>query len=401
MIYEVYTRNKLTGKRDKYVDGIMNIEVTFRRNQPAKWSITGAGLEECPLANGADIVIFRDNAVLLCGYVENIQDKYNASNRIYDWKATGQSDLGKLSYRLVYPDPADATPDPDGTYSATGYFVKELLTVINKNAGGESLTPRQINHLDISEILEIGEEITIESKFDQLDELITDKLADTDWQIREIWDLAAGSWTVKIQKAVDVSGKIIFSVDNGSISAWQRTIKAPKANWLLVTGCQKPIDESDPEGESETMSCIVYDQGSIDKWGRIETLVIRSDITRIVEKDDEGTVTYEEPWTSVAERLESAAYEELEKASAEFGYKLTTAEISRNVYGTDYDIGSIVAVRIANTEFTAPVKEIKITYTKGIEKIVPSVGTMQKGELESVFTEIGTLKDQIRILQQS
>ena len=96
-----------------------------------------------------------------------------------------------------------------------------------------------------------------------------------------------------------------------------------------------------------------------------------------------------------------AAYEEFEKASATFGYKLTTTEMNRNVYGTDYGIGSIVAVRIASDEFTAKVEEIKITYEQGIETITPSIGTMQKGELQSVFTELGVLKDQIKVLQKA
>ena len=52
-------------------------------------------------------------------------------------------------------------------------------------------------------------------------------------------------------------------------------------------------------------------------------------------------------------------------------------------------------------EFNKKVEEIKITYSKGVETIVPSVGTMQKGELQTVFTELGTLKEQIKVLQKS
>lgn len=132
---------------------------------------------------------------------------------------------------------------------------------------------------------------------------------------------------------------------------------------------------------------------SIDKWGRIEGIVSRTDIKRNEETS--------ESWDSVAARLENAAYEELEKASAQFGYKITTTEVNRNVYLEDYDIGSVVSVRIGGDEFTAKVEEIKITYAEGIETIVPSVGTMQKGELQSVFTELGTLKEQIKVLQKA
>ena len=105
MIYEVYLRNS-EGKRGSLVNGIMSITSTFRFNEPVKWVITGAGLEECPIADGADIVIFRDNKTHYCGYVDKKKTKYDAKTRIYDWEVSGLSDLGKLEHRLTYPNPA-------------------------------------------------------------------------------------------------------------------------------------------------------------------------------------------------------------------------------------------------------------------------------------------------------
>ena len=99
------------------------------------------------------------------------------------------------------------------------------------------------------------------------------------------------------------------------------------------------------------------------------------------------------------EEEELAVNEELEKATAKVGYKLTTSEVSRNSFLEDYDIGSIVSVRIGSDNFTSKVEEVKITYAKGIETIIPSVGTMQKGELQSVFAELGKLKEQVKVLQ--
>ena len=190
---------------------------------------------------------------------------------------------------------------------------------------------------------------------------------------------------IHVSAPEDVSNKVIFSVDNGSISSWERTVSAPKANYLIVTGGK--------DANGDLMYTRVEDLESQNKWGRIEGVVSRSDIKR---NEDAG-----ETWASVSARLETAALEELEKASAQFGYRLTTTEINRNVYMEDYDIGSIVAVRIGSDQFTATVDEIKITYARGIETIVPSVGTMQKGELQSVFTELGTLKEQIKVLQKA
>lgn len=384
MIYEVYLRNS-EGKRGSLVNGIMSITSTFRFNEPVKWVITGAGLEECPIADGADIVIFRDNKTHYCGYVDKKKTKYDAKTRIYDWEVSGLSDLGKLEHRLTYPNPAVATINPDAVYSASGILSTILLRAIELNAGEDAITVRVLNGLDISDQPAVGETDKIEAKLDSLLSLVQDKLNTDEIQIKEYWNMEDGTWDIKIFNPVDVSSKVIFSVDNGSISSWERTVTAPKANYLIVTGCKN--------GSNNTMSCIVSDQDSIDKWGRIEDVVTRSDITR--------NTSTSESWDSVQARLESAAYEELEKASAQFGYKVTTTEINRNVYLEDYDIGSIVSVRVGGDEFTAKIDEIKITYSKGIETITPSIGTMQKGELQSVFTELGTLKEQIKVLQKS
>lgn len=384
MQYDVYQRTS-EGKRGAPVNDIVSITATFRFNEPIKWTIVGAGLEDCPLADGADIVVFRNGATLFCGYVEKRKTTYDAATHIYDWEVSGLSDLGKLARRLIYPDPSTTPPNPNDVYSATGVLSTVLLNMINLNAGTGTINLRQLPGLDISEQIPVGESETVESKLESLLKFVQDKLVDTDIMIRESWNMATGKWDIKIGGLKNVSGKVIFSVDNGTISSWERTVTAPKANYIVVTGCKNDDDE--------TIYVRVEDLDSQSKWGRIEGVVSRSDIKRNEEEN--------ESWQSVAERLEIAAYEELEKATAQFGYKLTTTEINRNVYIEDYDIGNIVAVRIGGDEFTAKVEEIKITYAEGIETITPSVGTMQRGELQSVFTELGTLKEQIKVLQKS
>lgn len=398
--YEVYIRNE-DGKRDTLVNGIVSITATFRFNEPVKFEIEGAGLEKCPFSYDADIAVFRNNEILFCGYITEIKDKYSAMTKIYDWTISGYSDIAKLNRRIVFADPTDSTPDPDSTYSDTGALSNILFGAIRKNAGSDALTERQFDHMGLITVPAVGETVTLDSKYDELLKFVQDNLKDTEYQIKEVWDMATGTWSIKIQSPEDVSDNVIFSVENGSVSEWERTVTIPKANWLLVTGCSAPIDENDESLGTATLSCIVMDTESISKWGRIEAIIQRSDINRIVKKDDNDEVTYEEPWSSVVDRLESAAHEELVKASAQYGYKLTTTEINRNVFLEDYDIGSLVSVRIGGDEFKAKVDEIKITYEKGIETIVPSVGTLQRGELQSVFTSLGTLKDQVKVLQKS
>ena len=385
MNYEVYLKTE-EGKRGSLVNGIMSINATLRLNQPVKWSMTGAGLEECPINDGAEIAVFRNSAVLFCGYTDKKKIHYDAGTRIYDWEISGQSDLGKIARRLTFPDPSYAgVPNPNNSYTASGIVSTILLQAIDQNAGSNASIYRKDEKLIISEQRPVGETESIDWKLDSLLKMVQDNLKNTDIQIRETWDMENGTWDIEIGNPQDVTDKVIFSVDNGSISSWEKTVTAPKANYLLVIGGNDANDQM--------MYVRVQDDDSIDKWGRIEGTVTRTDISR--NKDTS------ESWASVAARLETAAYEELEKATAQVGYKLTTTEINRNVYKEDYDIGSVVAVRIGSDEFTAQVEEIKISYAKGIETIVPSVGTMQKGEMETVFNDLGMLKEQVKVLQKS
>lgn len=385
MNYEVYLKTE-EGKRGSLVNGIMSISATFRLNQPVKWSMTGAGLEECPINDGAEIAVFRNGTVLFCGYMDKKKTHYDAGTRIYDWEISGQSDLGKIARRLTFPDPSSTEiPNPNNSYTASGIISTILLDVIDQNAGSNANIYRKDEKLIISEQRPVGETESIDWKLDSLLKMVQDGLKNTDIQICETWDMENGTWDIEIGNPQDVTDKVIFSVDNGSISSWEKTVTAPKANYLLVIGGNDANDQM--------MYVRVQDDDSIDKWGRIEGTVTRTDISR--NKDTS------ESWESVAARLETAAYEELEKATAKIGYKLTTTEINRNVYKEDYDIGSVVAVRIGSDEFTAQVEEIKISYAKGIETIVPSVGTMQKGELETVFNDLGMLKEQVKVLQKS
>lgn len=384
MIYEVYLRND-EGKRGSLVNGIISITSTFRFNQPVKWVITGAGLEECPIPDGAEIVVFRDGKVNYCGFVNKKKTLYDAQTHIYDWEVSGLSDLGKLDRRLTYSNPAVIAQNPDALYSASGVLSTILLRAIELNAGEDALSGRILQGLTIPEQRPVGDSDVIEAKLDSLLKLIQDKLKTSDIQIKEYWDMENGAWEIRIFNPEDVSDKVIFSVDNGSISSWERTITEPKANYLIVTGCKN--------ASGNTMNCRIKDQTSIDKWGRIEKIVTRSDIERNTDTS--------ESWDSVQARLESAAYDELEKATAQFGYKITVTEINRNNYPDDFDIGSVVAVRIGEDEFTAKVEEIRITYAAGVETVEPSVGTMQKGELQSVFDDLGLLKEQIKVLQKS
>lgn len=396
-IYEIYKKTA-AGGRGQIINDIVSLTHTIRWNEPGKWKMTGAGLTPCPLAEGSGILIFRNGAVALSGFLQEASDEFDAATRIYDWSAEGLSDLGRTAHRLIWVDPDAEKPVIAEELTATGYLSDVLLTFVDMNGGEQSQDARLLPNLSLGEYPHIGDEVTFEAKYDELLSYVLDKLKGGTLGIRDAWNPATGKWAVEIYQPRDVSSKVVFSVESGSLSGWERTITAPEGNWLLVQGCEKT--NANGESTGETLCVVVEDTASIAKWGRIEKKIDRTDIKQIIEKDEEGTTTYTEPWESVLQRLEEAALEELAKCSAQYGYKLTTVDVDRFEYGKDWDIGDTVAVRVGSEQFTAQIEEINIEYSAGAETVTPSVGTVQRGELQTVFDELGRLKDQVKILQK-
>lgn len=387
------------GYRGNEIRDVMSFGVAFRMNEVSKWEMTGAGLQPCPFAEGAEIIVYRGPEPFFSGYVTEIEDSYDSATRIYDWTAEGNDDFGRLAHRIIFPDASTADPEPDTEADYTGHLADILLTIVKENAvTGDAIPERVIPRLDVSTIPGIGEEQTLTASFDGMLEYILDRLQDNTLGIRGVWDGVTGRWDLQIFEPRDVSETVVFSVESGTLSAWTRELKAPDGNWLYVQGCEKTDNSGNPTGE--ILHVIVADTGSIGKWGRIEKYVDRSDIKQIIETNDQGQVISRESWDDVKERLRLAALDELTANSAHSGYRLTAAEVMRLKYRTHWDIGDTVSVRIGGEEFKAPILEVKVSYEGGVETIVPSVGEMQKGELETVFTSLGELKRQVQVLQR-
>lgn len=396
--YSIYLKTS-AGLRGAYLNDITSVDITFRWNTVTKWTLTGSGLSACPLGKGAEIIIYRGESPFLSGYVTSIEDSYNAVTGIYDWVVEGEDDLGKLARRVVYPDPADADVQVPGTvYSETGNLTDLLLEAISANICYDAeLTARRIVTLAAQVSDHAGDEVTITSEYDNLWTFVKKQIEDRTFGIRSVWNGATGVSTIEFYTPHDVSSTVVFSVEAGSLSGWSRKRTAPKGNVILVTGVE--ITDEDDNGTGEYQTVMVQDADSISQWGRRELRIKHSDIKPIIEKDDEGEIIYTEPWESVQEKLEQAALNDLIDNAAKDSYELQIVELDRMQYKVHWDLGDIVSVRVGDTEMTAPIMEIKISYQSGIETISPAIGELQRGELESIFNDLGALKENVKILQ--
>ena len=232
--YSIYLKTA-QGLRGAYLNDVISVEITFRWNTVTKWTMTGSGLNGCPLGKGSEIIIYRGESPFLSGYVTSIEDSYNAVTGIYDWTVDGEDDLGKLAWRVVYPDPADADVQIPGTvYSETGHLTDLLLDAISANiCYNANLSNRRISTLTVRVNDHAGDEITITSEYDKLWDFVKKQLEDRSFGIRSVWNGETGISTIELYTPHDVSTTVVFSVEAGSLSGWSRKRTAPKGNVIL------------------------------------------------------------------------------------------------------------------------------------------------------------------------
>ncbi len=403
--YEIYTKDE-NGKRVAPVQDWTGLQLVLRRNDTSKWTLSGMGLNACPFKRGTGVAVFRDGEVILSGIASSIVETYTAATEIWSWSVTGVDDIGMLARRVIYPDPASADPAAAAAYTVNGKLETAITQLIRVNAQtGHALNARLIPNLTTAESQGAGDDVTLSSSFADLLDFILSALSDSNLVIRESWKPSTGEFVLSIAAAEDRSANVVFSVDNGTLSAWKHTQKAPTANVIICRGMEiTPAEEAaaddtatDTAEETETPKvyqwAVAEDAESITRWGRIEKYVDRSDIATI--KDEEAGT--EETPEEVLARLQKAAAEELLSAEATESWALTVIPTDMTAWRTAWNLGDTVAFVADGEKMTAQIKEVKVSYTEAVETVTPTIGTIERGELGEIFDALGQLKRRIRI----
>lgn len=398
--YEIYAKSA-DGKRAGLIQEWTSVQLILRWNDTSKWTLSGSGLNACPLKRGAGIAVFRDGEAILSGIATSIEAQYTASTGVWSWTATGIDDIGTLARRVIYPDPSNADPSSGTAYTVTAKLETAVTALIRANAEtGTALNARLIPNLTTAASQGAGDEITLTAAFDELLDFILTALKDSNLGIRENWKPSTGAFELSISSAADRSASVIFSAENGTLAAWKHTQKAPSANVIICRGMDITPEETTAAISEETTEtqkvyqwAVAEDTESVGRWGRIEKYVERSDITTI--KDDEAGT--EETPEEVLARLQKAAAEELLAAEGSESWSLTVTPTDMTAWRSAWNLGDTVGFVADGEKLTAQVKEVKVSYTNAVETVTPSIGTIERGELGEIFDTLGQLKRRIRV----
>jgi hypothetical protein len=380
--YEIYKRTT-AGKRGTLIEEYNTFEAVLRFNEIGKWSLTSRGSSLCPFSENEGIIVYRNGVVLLSGYITNITEEADEScpeSALITWNVEGLEDTGMLQRRIIYPDPVNLSFTTADFHTITDHAGNAILSYIDKHAGSGAHADRKVPNLVIDALDNLGDSATYKGRFEVLWDFIIAIANTADLGIRIVWDGSTGNIEAQVYEPSDKSATVIFSRDFGNLKGWKRKRTAPSGNVIIAGG--------EGEGVDRLMS-VVSDSASITKWGRTEQFL---DSGVSTEQDDEDPRT-------PAQINEDEATAKLTDSAATDGYELDIIDVDRMQYKTDWDLGDKVSIRVGNTSFTSNIKEVKITYSGTIEKITPSVGTIDKGNLATIFTALQETEARVTALE--
>ena len=382
--YEIYSKTS-SGYRGDLIEKYNNFTATLRFNEVGKWSIKGSGTELCPLAENGGIIVYRDGLPFISGYVTKIDEEFDETfegSAVINWEASGLDDNGLLTRRIIIPDPVNLNMTAEAYQTIQNYGGNAILDFIATQAGQQAHADRKISNLDVGDDLNIGSVKTYKARLDNLWEFIIGIAENQTLGVRVIWDGVSGNYEAQVYTPEDKSSTIIFSRELGNLKKWKRTREAPKANALWVAG----------QGElTDRMFSYKQDATSISKWGRYEGFKDQRQISKEQDPNDART-----PQQILDEKATALLTENLETE----GYELELAPLDRLVYRTDWELGDIVKVRIGTTDYNALIEEVKIEYADMTEKIIPCVGTIDRGTISKTYQTIQSLSDRVTTLEK-
>lgn len=400
--YEIYTKGT-DGKRAGLVRDWTAVSLDFRWNDESKFTLSGSGRSACPFKRGTGIVVFRDGEAILSGLASSIESQYEADTEVWSWSVTGIDDIGLLARRVIYPDPTAADPSTATAtaYTVTGKLETAVLGIIGMNAEeGKALADRRIPNLTTAVSQGAGDEVTLTSTFDEVLDFILTALSDSSLGIRETWKPKTGAFEIGIVTAEDRSRNVVFSVENGTLAGWKHVQEAPEANVIIARGMEiastaeaTASDDTTAETPKVYQWAVASDAESVERWGRIEKYVERSDISTI--KDEEAG-TEETPEETLV-RLQKAAAEELLEAEGKESWSLTVTPTDMTAWRSAWNLGDTVAFVADGEKLTAQIAEVKVDFSDAVETVTPTIGTIERGELSEIFDALGNLKRRIRV----
>ena len=406
--YKVYKRDA-KGLLGDLISDFTGLELTLKWGTVSKWTLDGVTVGIVPLTAGESVCIYRNGVYFLGGIATEVSVTCSDPDAgVKQWTVTGEDDTAQLSRRMVLADPQTYAFGGDAYDTAEGFADARMIHYLN-NAGFEG-TKRErwfAEDVFLPASQQMGTEASSAYRTTALDRVLSEIGTDDSLYPTVTIDEHTGQFRVRIPQPRDMTDTVIISPEFGNVASWKRTEKPPNFNCVWVVS-----------GDYSEGRVWVYaeDEESVKKYGRIETVVTRSDIapmdetttdgtttettaaeTTTADTSTDGTTTEEQGLTvdEVKAVLTAEAQTQLKENGATVSYTIELMETRSLAFMDDWQTGDLVTAVIDGQKFTTQITEVKVTYQKGVETVKPTVGKSERGLFGRVFDLLDGLDKRI------
>ena len=346
-----------------------SFKITLRLNEVGSWELsiprdlTPAGW---PTA-GSGVVFLRDERPVASGNwdEETFTWSADASNDAAGqglYSLSGDTDLGRLAYRLVYPTFTQGwTTQTNNYYVDSGQGENVLRNYVNRQAGSVALATRRVPGLALGAAVGVGNTISVRERFTPLLDAMRTAAIAAGGLVFDVVDDLAGTQRFVVWEPQDKTGTARFGVELGNATDLEVRRSAPVATDALVAGTEELVQRQTYEQHDSTADAA---------WGRREIFVDQR------QASDPSNPTPTVPSAEQLATYQQAATEALQDNGEQISASVTALDTPLLQWGRDYRIGDKVSILTPFGPVTDLVRQVDISVdATGVESISSSIGS--------------------------
>lgn len=389
-VYDIYKLDE-NGLRGELITRYTALDAQLNRSKTSQITLTGTCLGTVPLALADRIALVRNGTQIFSGLVTSQGISCgDCANNIKDWEAVIEGDSVVLGWRYVLASASGADPSGiqvgedvydkrpnNNVETSTRSALDRMLYYIRKHAGPAAHTSRRLVAVSEADDDTRGTQGRSAYHIKKLTDVIKE-IGEPDELFPAVATNSSGDRVLTVPETRDRTEEVVVAPEFGNVQGWEVSRDYPKFNacWVISGVC---TEDNGDETTTETRVWVyAEDEESVEKYGRIETVITKSDIRIVLEDPDKEDVV---PVTEAEVRklLEAEASAQLKDAAATEKWTVTMMETDTCRFMDDWKLGDRVKCVIDGTEFNSVIETVEISYAAGVEKVVPTIGETENG----------------------
>ena len=378
---------------DRGVVGVLSgwtFTLTSRLNEVGSWRLD-VPRDLAPTgwpAAGAGLILVRDTDVIASG---------NIDDHAYAWQADpggsgtyslqGDTDLGRIAYRITYPTPTQAWGAGQGAYwkypfeGGTAAAEDVLRVTVNYQAGSLAMPARRVPGLRLGVARNIGAQVKVVERFTPLLDTLRKVAAAGGNLAFDVTDDLAGGLVFDVRVPRDRTASARFAVDMGNVEELLARRVSPVVTDALI-GAQ---------GDLSARELVeIHDAAADAAWGRRESFVDQRQVDKDAEQADRD-----------AEYAKAAA-DEFASGAEQTSVAVTITDTPAVRWRRDYDLGDRVSVVVPWGTVTELVRQVEVTVTEtGVERVASVIGSQEASQADPMAATVRRLLARISQLERS